>query len=323
MASLRRLITLTPVLHALFVVTAVTQTAIVPLLPHLDSSLGVSPAASALLLAAPGLATLAISIPAGVLADRVGPRQLTIAAAVLLSGAALAQAIPAYPTLIAGRLVFGVAFGIVWTTGTAWLTEGHDQSRRPHIGAVATSAAVGMAAGPAVGGFVADQWGMGTPFLLVGTLTMLLTLMLCWQPPGRRSPRETRHSLAQLTRVAPRQPGVVGAAVVLAIGGAIVVVGALIASTGSRAIASTVAYPLATRSAGQADLGDAAVIGLLNGVWAMGLVLAPLVAGPLDQANGTGVAYLSVIVPGALVALWLLVRRGRGKHGSKMIPTTA
>jgi hypothetical protein len=100
--------------------------------------------------------------------------------------------------------------------------------------------------------------------------------------------------------------------------GAILVIGALIASTGSRAIVSTVAYPLAARSAIDANLGDGAVIGLLNGVWAMGQVLAPLLAGTFDQAGGVRLGYLSVIVPGAAAALWLLIRRSRGERTGEL-----
>jgi MFS family permease len=50
------------------------------------------------------------------------------------------------------------------------------------------------------------------------------------------------------------------------------------------------------------------VVGFLNGTWAAGLVLAPLLAGAVDQAAGPSTAYLVAIVPGALGALWLLAR---------------
>jgi MFS family permease len=68
---------------------------------------GLSPSAGALLLAAPGLATLAVSMPAGILADRLGARRVTIIATFLMSAGALAQAAPSYMILIGGRLLFG------------------------------------------------------------------------------------------------------------------------------------------------------------------------------------------------------------------------
>jgi MFS family permease len=91
--------------------------------------------------------------------------------------------------------------------------------------------------------------------------------------------------------------------------GAVGLVGVLLLSTGPRSVITAVSYPLAAETAATAGLGEGVVIGLLNGTWAIGLVLAPVIAGALDQAAGPATAYLSAIVPGTLGALWLLVRR--------------
>jgi predicted MFS family arabinose efflux permease len=381
----RRKPRLTPLLHALFFVAAATQSAIVPLLPRFDRVYGLSPAAGALLLAAPGLATLAISMPAGVFADRLGARRMTIAATVLMAAAALAQAAPEYTLLIAGRLAFGLAYGILWTTGVAWLAGSHTEAGSPRLGAVATSAAVGMVAGPGIGGLLADQIGLSAPFLIVAGLAVVLALSLAFQPaPGAREggihpPPTQPASPRDLARLVKNHPGVLTSAAVLAISGAVggvtqllvplglhragfsasatglafsaaagvyivisalvvrlgrrattvraatlaafalalsllpgtfeagagALIGMLLLSTAPRAVVSTVSYPLATESGAVAGLGDGLVIGLLNGTWAAGLVLAPLLAGALDQAAGPTAAYLVAIVPGALGALWL------------------
>jgi MFS family permease len=87
--------------------------------------------------------------------------------------------------------------------------------------------------------------------------------------------------------------------------GAAVLICVLMLSTAPRAVVSTVAYPVAT-SAG--DLGDGIVIGLLNGTWALGLVIAPLLAGAIDQVAGPRPAYLTAILPGVLASGWLLLR---------------
>lgn len=372
-------------LHALFFVLAATQTAIVPLLPRLSHLYHLTPTSSALLLAAPGVATLAISLPAGLFAERLGARRMTVAATVIAALAALAQALPSYPMLMLGRLAFGLAFGMIWTTGVAWLSSTHGEAGSPKLGAVATSAAVGMAAGPALGGILADQVGIATPFVIVSGLAAALAGVLWRQPGVNRVPTLARDSLAALTRRAPRSPGVVNGACVLAITGAVggvtqllvplalhgagfsagatgiafsasagvyilisavvvrlgrrvttlratalaglalalsllpaalsastvVLVAVLVVSTVPRAVASTVAYPVATEAAALAGLGDGVVIGLLNGTWAMGLVLAPLLAGFVDQAFGTEMAVASTVLPGVLVATWLLVRPAR------------
>ena len=106
-------------------------------------------------------------------------------------------------------------------------------------------------------------------------------------------------------------------------------IGMLLLTTVPRAVVSTVSYPLATESAATAGLGAGLVIGLLNGTWATGLVLAPLLAGALDQAAGPSAAYLVAIVPGALGALWLIRQAApapaplppgdRGRRGSDVL----
>jgi predicted MFS family arabinose efflux permease len=377
---------LAPLLHGLFFVAAATQTAIVPLLPRLSHAYGLTPSASALLLAAPGLATLAISMPAGVFADRFGARRVTVFATALMCVAAVAQAVPSYLVLVVGRLAFGLAFGTVWTTGVAWMSSSHDESATPHLGAVATSAAVGMVAGPAIGGVLADHVGLSAPFVFVAVFAAVLAIVLWRQPGDHRSAAASRdiHGLRDVVRVAPRRPGVLAGAIALAIAGAVggvaqllvplglhragftasatgaafsaaagvyivvsalvirlgrrattlrwtsvaalalalsllpaaidaraaALVGVLLLSTGPRAVVSTITYPLATESAAGAALGDGVVIGLLNGTWAMGQVVAPLLAGAVAQLVGTRPAYLVAVVPGAVAALWLLARRG-------------
>ena len=83
---------------------------------------------------------------------------------------------------------------------------------------------------------------------------------------------------------------------------------------------STVAYPLATDSTAQPELTDGLVIGLLNGTWAAGLVLAPLLAGAIDQTAGPSAAYLAAIVPGVLAATTLaLLQRVQARHALQVV----
>jgi predicted MFS family arabinose efflux permease len=123
--------------------------------------------------------------------------------------------------LILGRLAFGLALGIVWTTGVAWLSSAGD---KPHLGAVATNAAVGMAAGPAIGGVLADALGLASPFLVVGALSAVLALALGRQPAAHsnRPPQTSRSgSLRLLAHTARHSRGVVTAAAVLAVAGGV------------------------------------------------------------------------------------------------------
>src|ERR1700753_1912606 len=103
-AGVRRLVC------ALFFVSGVAQMVIVPLLPHLGARYHLSASESALVLALPGLTMLLVSIPAGVAADRFGPRRVTLASGVLLVLAGVLQSAPSLTALLAGRVLFGVAF---------------------------------------------------------------------------------------------------------------------------------------------------------------------------------------------------------------------
>jgi predicted MFS family arabinose efflux permease len=369
--------------HALLLVASATQTAIVPLLPELSRLHHLSGALSAFLIAAPGLATLAVSAPAGLIADRFGAKPVTVAATLLLTAGAGAQALLTPAALITGRLLFGLAYGIAWTTATAWLADADPQQNGGRsLGSVATSSAAGLAAGPGLGGVAAQLIGLSAPFVIATVAAALTTLILARQPAAPRSAAPARDSLRAMTLEAPRHAGIFVGAVALGVVGAVngvtqllvpldlhragvstaatgaifsiaaivyvlasgsvtrtrrlftlgaataatlllslsllpasleatptVLVGVLLVSTIPRAMISTIAYPLATRSAGEAGIARGSVIGLLNSTWAVGLVLAPLCAGVLAGHGGAGVGYLAAVVPGVLAALWLISRR--------------
>jgi MFS family permease len=154
-------------IYGLFFVAGVAQAAIVPLLPRLSAEHGLTASETALLLALPGLATLAVSVPAGIAADRLGARRCTLLAGVVLCVSCLAEAAPSLSLLLVGRLLFGVAYGVLWTTGAAWLAELDSELGGSRIGPSVTCASVGMMVGPAVGGLVAGAGATGLPFVLI------------------------------------------------------------------------------------------------------------------------------------------------------------
>jgi fucose permease len=182
--------------YGLFVACGVAQSAIVPLLPHLSARYGLSASETALLLAVPGLATLAVSVPAGVAADRYGARRVTLAAGLLLCVSCLAQAGQSLALLMAGRIVFGVAFGIVWTTGVAWLAElddGTGTGGSSRLGPSVTCSSVGVMFGPAVGGLLGQIAGPSLPFVLIAAVTAAVVTPLAL---GSRSAHSRRASAA-------------------------------------------------------------------------------------------------------------------------------
>ena len=115
-------------LYGLILASAAAQFALVPVMPVYAHRLGLSGFQQGMVLGATGLATLAVSVPAGTLSDRFGARRITLAASLLMAAATLAQALAGgFGALLASRLAFGAGYGVVWTAGRR---TGRTASRR-------------------------------------------------------------------------------------------------------------------------------------------------------------------------------------------------
>ena len=178
--------------YGLFGVAGVAQAAIVPLLPRMSAHFALSASQTALLLALPGLATLAVSVPSGIAADRIGARRVSLAAGALLCLACAAQALPSLAAVLVGRIVFGVAFGVVWTSGMAWLAELDEERGGSGLGPAVTCSSVGIMLGPAVGGVLAQHIGLGAPFAVIAAATAVIVLPLVLGTASVRRPTPAR-----------------------------------------------------------------------------------------------------------------------------------
>jgi hypothetical protein len=226
--------------YALFFLAGVANAAIVPLLPRLSDRYGLSTSATALLLALPGLAMLAVSVPSGLAADRFGARRVTLGASVLLLLSCLLQAAPSLAALLVGRLVFGIAFGVIWTSGMAWLADFDVGRGGSRLGPTVTCSSVGIMVGPAVGGILAQHAGLGAPFAAIAVGVGLVTISLALGSGTAQEPaaagagpkqaaggdsepdRAPRHAVsARSLRALARRPVVGAAAAALAISGAV------------------------------------------------------------------------------------------------------
>lgn len=380
-------------LYALFALAGIAQSVVIPLLPRLDRAYGLSPSQAALLVALPSLGTLAVSIPAGVLADRFGPRRMTIAAGALLFVSMAVEVLPSLTCLLVGRLGSGLSFGVVWTTGVAWLAQTQSEAGSPRIGALVTSSAVGFVTGPVLGGVFAQLVGLAAPFVLIAAVVGAVFALLCIAPAPNTRQTAQPLGLRRIVHAISQQPGALAGAASLGVAGAVsgavqllipsalhrngissggiglafsltaglyIIVSALVLRQGRRlitrrvtmtgalalalsplpavtstqsaalisalmlctiprALVSTVAYPLATGDGARAGVRDGAVLGVMNSIWAGGMVVAPLLAGAVDQAAGPRSAYLVAMVPCVLVSVWLLARDRR----QRVVPTTA
>ncbi len=175
-------------LYGLVFASSATQYAIVPILPVYAHRLALSGLQQGALLSATGLATLAFALPAGALSDRFGPRRLTLCAGALMTAALLTQGLaPAFPALLASRLVFGAGFGIIWTAGISWLADAAPGGSS--LGGSVASAGAGGALGPALSGAGVQYLGLAVPFL-AGALAFaaITTALGLLRMPGPASP---------------------------------------------------------------------------------------------------------------------------------------
>jgi MFS family permease len=160
----------------LILASAAAQFALVPVMPAYAHRLGLSGFQQGEVLGAPGLAALAVCLPAGTLSDRFGARRMTLCAGALMAVGTLVQALAGnIAVLLAARLLFGAGYGVVWTAGLCWLAAAGGAST---IGGSVTSGGIGGVLGPAVSGVLVQRFGLGVPWLLAAAGFAVITVGL-------------------------------------------------------------------------------------------------------------------------------------------------
>jgi len=193
----------------LILASTAAQFALVPVLPAYAHRLGLSGFGQGEVLAAPGLAALAVCLPAGTLSDRFGARRMTLCAGLLMAAGTLVQALAGnLAILLAARLLFGAGYGIVWTAGLCWLAEA---SGAPTIGGSVTSGGIGGVLGPAVAGLLVQRLGLGVPWLIAAAGFVLITAGLAAVKTSGGTTVSAASSVAGLRTVA-RNRGIIWAA---------------------------------------------------------------------------------------------------------------
>jgi MFS family permease len=163
--------------------------AIAPSLATILEELGVTASLGALLVAALGAGRLLGGFPAGLVVSRIGPgRVVLLGSCVFIVGSVAAWLAPSFPALALGRLVQGVALGIVPAGVLAAVMMGAKAERAGGSMALYQSAlTLGSAFGPAVGGPLADHFGWRAS-LLFCVVVGVACLGICL-PLGMRQAR--------------------------------------------------------------------------------------------------------------------------------------
>lgn len=119
-------------------------------------------------------------ITMGALGDRIGRRKLLMTGAALFGLASvLAAFAPSANTLIAARAMLGIAGATLMPSTLALISNLFSQPRQRAlaIGIWATLFALGMAAGPVVGGLLLSLFWWGSAFLVAVPLVLLLLVL--------------------------------------------------------------------------------------------------------------------------------------------------
>jgi ACDE family multidrug resistance protein len=174
-------------LYALIFVSVIADVAVVPLLPTLTSTYGLSPAETALLLSTTTFGMVVVTLPLGRLADRVGARPLVACAGgfVVLGSVVIALS-GDVPTLLAGRALLGVANGIIWTAGV--MLAGAPGRPAGATGRAITAGGAGLLVGPILAGLLADRVGIWAPFAAGAALALPVTIIFARQRSGPLQP---------------------------------------------------------------------------------------------------------------------------------------
>ncbi len=376
-----------PVVLLLFTAVFVGEvmwSAIVPLVPAFAHRFSLSPLQSGVLLASASVAILLVSVPAGMIGERLGARRVTLAALAVLAVADAGQGLAGtFWELLAARTLFGVGFGALWTTGVAWLTEAARDHQSQVLSLTVTTAGLGAVAGPAFAGVLVQRYGLAAPFTVAAGVTVILGAWLALEPSGSGRSAAPAQATVRARAAAMRERrvsaslalmglgGLLGGAVNLlvplqlhqngvttaAIGaafaasavlfiassaavahlgdraaragvGAVATAGAaailliVLVSTSTAAVVAflivrgpvsaviyTVTFPLGVRGGREAGIGVATMAALLNIVWALSTLVAPIVSGALAQTAGPRAAYGLVAVLCLAAAPWIAAAR--------------
>jgi len=312
-------------LYAAVFVGEAMWSAIVPLVPAFALRFSLSPVQSGLLLASASVAILLVSIPAGIAGERLGMRRVTLAAMAILAVSDAGQGLAGtFWELLAARVLFGVGFGALWTTGLAWLGEATGERQAQALSLTVTTAGLGGVAGPAFAGVLVQRFGLAAPFTVAAAVTALLTAGLAME--GSASGRAIAPQQATLPALvaAARERRVTASLALMGLGGLLGGVvnllvplqlhrnGVATASIGAAFGASAVLF--IASSAAVAHLGERAA---QAGVGAVAAALAGATMILVLVSSSTVVVVAFLLVRGPVAAVLFTVTFPLGVRGGR------
>jgi MFS family permease len=286
---MRRAPRLTVLVASIVFLDIALWSAIVPLLPRWQHDIGLGKDAAGVVVGIYGGAVLVAALPVGRLADRVGPRSITVVStAVFAASIPLLGVVNAVWQLIALRGLQGLCSAVSWTAGLAWLAASVPSERRgAALGTVNASAALGALAGPALGGPLVTAVGLRAAMLAIGALMLGAFAWTLIEPapprPVEHEPVELREAARTSVRDRSLRAAYVGILYVSVTGGAVQVLA-----------------PLHLSAEG---LSDAAVGWVFTAAAAVGAAVTLLGGRLADRVDRIRLALVGTILLGGAVAV--------------------
>ena len=301
--------------YALVFAAGMVQSALAPLGPVYAAELHLSRVQVGALFAAASVAMLIVTLPIGVITDRLGARRLTVAAALLVGLSALGQGLAQdFWLLLGARALFGVAFGAVWTAGLAFLAEGGAAAEgHSALGATIPITGAAGAIGPAFAGVATAHFGLAVPFVAIAAVAGAAAIALVLAPAPLAGEPVEHLDLGRMLRAARDNRLVLGAA-------------AMMTAAGFSSSLAYVLVPLRLRSNGVSVgaigtiLGGAAVLYIAAGVVTARLgrrAATPRIAGASVLALG-----LALVLPAASAGTLMLVAFLFARSASNAVTAT-
>ncbi|HEX6513448.1 MAG TPA: MFS transporter [Chloroflexota bacterium] len=168
---------------------SMTQGLVVPTIPTMSGAFGVPAAVAAQVVTALVLGRALMTIPSGILIDRLGRKPaMTVGPALLIAGSFLSAVTPGFGGVLAGQFLAG-AGSALWQLGreVAAVDLIKPEMRGRMLALFFGLQSAGQTLGPLLGGISTDRWGFQTVFwagLAIGLLVLAMTARL--PETGRR-----------------------------------------------------------------------------------------------------------------------------------------
>lgn len=183
---------------------ALSMSVIDPVFPVYIASFGVSYALIGFVMSAFGLTRVFVEIPGGVLADRLGHRNLLLLGTGLaLSSHIVAGLASSYLELVISRMIVGVGSAFSMTAGLMYVGEQSPPlQRQRNIARYQSMFSMGGIIGPTLGGVLSDLLGIRLIFFVAGGLTVIgMILNLQLRVTRRQTPPNVPLSIRQVGKV--------------------------------------------------------------------------------------------------------------------------